>query len=58
MKDKLKEINDILERMEKKLDELIARHNKSSTLNIKGYPVKNLDWTSKILSYKTKGNRK
>jgi hypothetical protein len=25
-------------------------------LNIKGYPAKNFDWTSKIFSFKTKGN--
>lgn len=55
--EQLKEVNEILERMEKKLDEAIALFNKPSTLNIKGYPAKNFDWTKKIFSYKTKGNR-
>lgn len=55
--EQLKEVNEILERMEKKLDEAIALFNKPSTLNIKGYPAKNFDWTSKIFSYKTKGNK-
>ena len=53
----IEEINQILERMEKKLDQMIALYNKPSTLNIKGYPAKNFDWTKKIFSYKTKGNR-
>jgi len=54
--EQFKEINQILERMENKLDQMIAMMNKSSNLNIKGYPAKNFDWTSKIFSFNTKGN--
>jgi hypothetical protein len=51
------EINQILDRMEKKLDEMLAMMEKPlPKLNIKGYPAKNFDWTSKIFSFKTKGN--
>jgi len=52
----IREINETLDRIEKKLDEAIAMFNKPSNLKIKGYPVKNLDWTSKIFCFKTKGN--
>jgi len=55
-KEQFEEINQILDRMEKKLDQMIAMMNKPSNLNIKGYPAKNFDWTSKIFSFKTKGN--
>ena len=54
--EQIREINETLERIEKKLDEAIAMFNKPSNLSIKGYPVKNLDWTKKIFSFKTKGN--
>jgi len=54
--EQIREINETLERMENKLDQMIAMMNKPSNLKVKGYPVKNLDWTSKIFSFKTKGN--
>jgi len=54
--EQIREINETLDRIEKKLDEAIAMFNKPSSLKIKGYPVKNLDWTTKIFSFKTKGN--
>ncbi len=54
--EQIREINETLERMENKLDQMIAMMNKPSNLNIKGYPAKNFDWTSKIFCFKTKGN--
>ena len=56
-KQELIEINEALKRIEQKLDETLALMQAPKTLNIKGYPAKNFDWTKKIFSYKTKGNR-
>jgi hypothetical protein len=56
-KQELIEINEALKRIEDKLDQTIALMQKPlPKLNIKGYPAKNFDWTSKIFCFKTKGN--
>jgi len=56
-KKELIEINEALKRIEDKLDQTLALMQKPLTkLNIKGYPAKNFDWTSKIFCFKTKGN--
>ena len=52
----LAKIAEALERIERKIDNAIRIAN--PVLDVKGYPVANLDWTKKIFSYKTKGNRK
>lgn len=56
-KQELIEINEALKRIEAKLDLTLTLMQPPRPLNIKGYPAKNFDWTSKIFSYKTKGNR-
>lgn len=56
-KQELNEINEALKRIEKKLDQTLALMQAPRPLNIKGYPAKNFDWTKKIFSYNTKGNR-
>jgi hypothetical protein len=56
-KKELIEINEALKRIEDKLDQTLALMQKPlPKLNIKGYPAKNFDWTSKIFSFKSKGN--
>ena len=56
-KKELIEINEALKRIEDKLDQTLALMQKPlPKLNIKGYPAKNFDWTSKIFCFKTKGN--
>ncbi len=54
--EQIREINETLERMEKKLDEAIAMFNKPSTLNVKGYSTKNKMFFDKMFGYKTQGN--
>ena len=51
----LAKIAEALERIERKIDNAIRIAN--PVLDVKGYPVANLDWTKKIFSHKTKGNR-
>ena len=51
----LAKIAEALERIERKIDNAIRIAN--PVLDVKGYPAKNFDWTKKIFSYKTKGNR-
>jgi hypothetical protein len=56
-KKELIEINETLKRIEDKLDQTLALMQRPlPKLNIKGYPAKNFDWTSKIFCFKTKGN--
>ncbi len=56
-KQDLIDINQALKRIEDKLDQTLALMQKPlPKLNIKGYPAKNFDWTSKIFCFKTKGN--
>ncbi len=54
--DDIVKITEALDRIEKKLDIALNIFGKPSSLNIKGYPAKNFDWTSKPFSFKTKGN--
>jgi len=54
--EQIREINETLERIEKKLDEAIAIFNKPSTLDIKGYFKKNKMFFDNMFGYETKGN--
>ena len=54
--EQIREINETLERMEKKLDEAIAIFNQPSKLEVKGYSKKNKMFFDKMFGYKTKGN--
>ena len=54
--EQIREINETLERMEKKLDEAIAIFNQPSSLEIKGYSKKSKMFFDNMFGYKTKGN--